>query len=110
MWWFLGLVTGLVVAGIFWDDIREWYTEQVDAWRKELGRFAIVLDRGFIEIDKVMTKARRIVKRAIAYIQVKEKVYKKTTTEEIDHEDLPEDVQESLRRRKRVAVPMTLEN
>lgn len=106
MFWLIPIFAGIVVAGGFWDDVRDWYTENVEAWLSELGVVGDALKKGFVEIDKVMVRGRRVVRRAIAFFQKAKRYYKKTTEEEVEEDDLPNDVRESIRKEQKVVLEL----
>ena len=31
-WVIVPLLAGIAIAGAFWDEIREWYTEHLERW------------------------------------------------------------------------------
>ena len=107
LWLILPILAGVVVAAsVFWDAIRDWYTQRIEQWLSNLGPVGTFLKKGFVEIDKVMVRGRRIVKRAIAFFQKAQQYYKQTTEEEITMDDLPDDVREAVRRDEKVVLEM----
>jgi hypothetical protein len=103
-WLIIPIIAGVVAAGVFWDHIREWFTERIRQWE---GRWlGAVLRKGFVEIDKLVVPMRRVVKRAIAFFQKANRYYKETTEEEITMDDLPADVREAVRRDEKIVLEM----
>jgi hypothetical protein len=106
MWFLIPILAGVVAAGVFWNEIRDWYTTHVEAWLTELGLVGEALKKGFVEIDKVMVRGRRVVKRAVAYFQKAQRYYKKTTEEEVDMDDLPDDVRDAIRKDEKIVMEL----
>lgn len=109
MIWFLLLAAGAatVTVATFWDEIRTWWMKIIDPLLEKFGLTSV--RKAFVEFDRVVVRARRIVKRAIAYFQVsKEKAIKQTTEEEINLSDVPTDIQSHLMKGNKVLCTMKI--
>lgn len=109
MFWVIPLIISGAVVSYYWDDIAAWFQDVVLTWLDEMGVPTEALRRGFVEIDRLMTRGRRFVKRIVAHIQNSNgKIVKRVYEEEICADEVPDEVRNELSKGETVRTKITL--